>query len=219
VVAARENDEPGPVGELLVNLSDTLDRCRRFERTKTVLLEAQDSFRSVGEPYILTEGMGELSTAELGLGNLAEAHRLAEDSLALARHGPPWHVASCTSKLAAVAQAEGDPEWASLLWSDSIQRFQAIGERRHIPRGLEGLAHAAALTGDPERAATLLGAAAAIREQTGVPLPPVEQPAYDATLERVRSALTPTELAARWDTGSAMLLAAAVDFAIAGVER
>ena len=57
---------------------------------------------------------------------------------------------------------------------------------------------------DGERAARLLGAAAALREGTGTPRPPIECTEFDRRLDAVRSALGEARFAAAWSAGRAM---------------
>jgi hypothetical protein len=56
---------------------------------------------------------------------------------------------------------------------------------------LEGLAGAAAASGEYERAAELDGARDALRAHTGVLLPPIYPAGYARTLATIRAALTP----------------------------
>jgi hypothetical protein len=74
---------------------------------------------------------------------------------------------------------------------------------------------AAAGTGWAERAARLLGAAAAAREATGALLPPVEQPDHDATVQAARVALGEAAFATAWAAGQALTLDEAVAEALA----
>jgi hypothetical protein len=59
---------------------------------------------------------------------------------------------------------------------------------RSVALALEGLAGAHSLAGAPERAARLLGTAAATRERTGAPHPRAEHGDVDRVSARVRAA-------------------------------
>jgi hypothetical protein len=65
---------------------------------------------------------------------------------------------------------------------------------------LEGLAGAAAASGEYERAAELDGARDALRAQTGVLLPPIYPAGYARTLATIRAALTPAVLPQQFST-------------------
>jgi hypothetical protein len=69
-------------------------------------------------------------------------------------------------------------------------------------------------TGIAEDAAKLFGAAAALRELLGAPLPPVEQATYEARLAAVRSRLKEDDFATAWKDGEAMDVDEAVAFAL-----
>jgi hypothetical protein len=61
---------------------------------------------------------------------------------------------------------------------------------------------------EPERAARLWGAAEALRDSLGLPLPPNEHPEYDRSLAAVREALGQETFARAWAAGRAMTLEA-----------
>ena len=65
--------------------------------------------------------------------------------------------------------------------AESLALRREMGERLGIAECLEELAAVAAGSGEPARAARLLGAAEAIRMAIGAPLPPYDRPAHEAT--------------------------------------
>jgi hypothetical protein len=75
---------------------------------------------------------------------------------------------------------------------------------------LEGFAHVAGAEGDAERAARLFGAAEALREALGAPLPPVERAHYDRSVAATRAALGEEAFAAAWAEGRALSLEQAI---------
>jgi hypothetical protein len=89
---------------------------------------------------------------------------------------------------------------------------------------MEGMAQAAAaeaagpVPGDDQhrkqRAARLFGAAAALREAIGAPLPPVEHAAYDRSVAALRAALPEAAFAAAWAEGRRMTVDQAIDTAL-----
>jgi hypothetical protein len=64
----------------------------------------------------------------------------------------------------------------------------------------------AVLRGQPERAARLFGAAAALRDASGVELPASEREDHDRDLTDVRARLDSVAFAAAWAAGRAMTL-------------
>jgi hypothetical protein len=96
----------------------------------------------------------------------------------------------------------------------SLALRRALGEPLGIAQCLEGLA----LTADRDRAAwaaRLLGAAEAIRERLGAPLPPVDRPEHDAAVAAARAALGDDGFAAAWAAGRTMTIDAATVDALA----
>ena len=65
--------------------------------------------------------------------------------------------------------------------------------------------------GQPERAATLFGAAAKVRERLGAPLPPVFRPPHDSAVAALREALGEPAFAMAWANGQTLSIDEAVD--------
>jgi DNA-binding NarL/FixJ family response regulator len=94
-----------------------------------------------------------------------------------------------------------------------------MGGAGGIPKRLEALATVAAGRGQgaagARRATRLLGAAAAARQRIGAPLPPVDRPGHEATMQAARAALGERAFAAAWAMGQALGLEEAVAEALA----
>jgi len=71
---------------------------------------------------------------------------------------------------------------------------------------LVGMARVAAVQGRPGRAARLLGASAALREEIGAPLSPIARVDHDHASNAAREALGQDEFEAAWAEGHAMSL-------------
>jgi non-specific serine/threonine protein kinase len=80
--------------------------------------------------------------------------------------------------------------------------------------GLEGLAAAAALDGEAQRAAQLLGAAAALHESVGFVLEPDQALVVDPAVDRARTQLGEEAFAATWEAGRALTLEQAIAYAL-----
>jgi hypothetical protein len=80
---------------------------------------------------------------------------------------------------------------------------------------LEGLGWVAQVEGQPARAARLLGAVAAVRQATEIPLSPFLVPLQRQAEEGGRAALGAAAFAAAWAAGQALSLEEAVAFALA----
>jgi hypothetical protein len=79
-----------------------------------------------------------------------------------------------------------------------------VGDKAALAGCLEGLAGVAATAGGAARAARLLGAADALRQAIGAPLPVAYQTDVDRYLARARAALDPAAFSAAWTAGRAL---------------
>ncbi|MFI2212694.1 BTAD domain-containing putative transcriptional regulator [Streptomyces sp. NPDC020141] len=135
--------------------------------------------------------------AELGLGlgarrrgDPAAAERYLRRCLAWNRErGAASAVALVLAELGFVAEARGDAAGARALHREGLAAARTVRDPRAVALALEGLAGAEALDGRAERAAALLGAAAAARESAGAPLPPAERGDVDRITAVVRASL------------------------------
>jgi hypothetical protein len=91
-----------------------------------------------------------------------------------------------------------------------------LGRWLEIAESLEGLARLAGDGGRMERAARLLGAAEAIRDALGAPLPPVRRAEYEQCVAEARAALGEEALAAAWAQGKALSVDQAIADALDG---
>src|SRR5206468_3788189 len=116
-------------------------------------------------------------------------------------------IALLLTDLGSVAQARGDIVRAAQLHSESLALSWKIGDKRRVAFCLEGLAAGAR---QPLRAATLFGAAEALREEIGAPLPPAERADYE---RHVAAACVGDRamFAAAWAEGGRMPIAQVVE--------
>ena len=111
--------------------------------------------------------MGHRATGELDL-----AEECAEEARNIYRAAgvPPGEVLALAS-LGFVAARRGDVEAARLRHDEALALAREMEDQRSIALAYEGLASVAVLEGDGARAATLLGAADALRSQGGADRP------------------------------------------------
>ncbi|MFI6712052.1 AfsR/SARP family transcriptional regulator [Nonomuraea sp. NPDC050478] len=104
------------------------------------------------------------------------------------------------AELGFAAEQRGDAETALALHREGYDA--ALGEPRAEALALEGLAGAYSLAGDPGRAATLLGRAAALREAVGTPLAHGERHDVDRITARTLAALGEERFHQAYGSGS-----------------
>jgi predicted ATPase/class 3 adenylate cyclase len=134
----------------------------------------------------------------------ATASSLFEESLAVQRElGDKAGIAHSLSHLGRVAAIQGDYTAAHPLYKESLGIAREAGDKELVASGLEGLAGVVAAQGEPAWAARLWGAAEAVREVIGVPIPPVERANYERAVAAARAQLGKKAFAAAWAEGRA----------------
>jgi non-specific serine/threonine protein kinase len=166
--------------------------------------EALARYRELGEKRGAAACLHNLGYMELCQGDLVAARDRYQQALALMREVQDLgHVAYTLSDLAIVAVRDGRAADAVPLLREALRHAAELGDRARGVYALDATAELAAACGHAERAARLCLAAAAVREEIGAPLVPIEQRVRDQLLARVRGALTPQRwaAAAAWEGG------------------
>jgi tetratricopeptide (TPR) repeat protein len=125
-----------------------------------------------------------------------------------------WGIASALSDLASLSSDQGNNFEARRLYGESIKVFQDLGHKRGIARALECLAVSAAAQSKAEQSLHWAGAAAALRQQLGVPPVPAEQRRLEKALEFARRTLGNAVGLTAWMEGWAMPLDQAIQEAL-----
>ncbi|TDD81909.1 BTAD domain-containing putative transcriptional regulator [Actinomadura rubrisoli] len=110
-------------------------------------------------------------------------------------------IAFLHAELGFVAEQRGDAAAALALHTKSLAAARTIGDPRAIALALEGLAGARSLAGEHAPAARLLGAAAALRDSAGAPLPPGERGDVDRVTGRIQAALGVSTFTTEYERG------------------
>lgn len=118
------------------------------------------------------------------------------------------------SNLGDIARLQGDDEGAAGRYQESLALFREIGDKRGVSFCLEGMAEVACTEREYERAARLFGAAVALREAIGAPLPAAERKDYESNLAAARAGLSDETFVKLWRQGRQMKLDAAIAYAL-----
>ena len=172
--------------------------------------------------YQELENKGGIASSLLQLGHVARnqdddgaARSYYEESLALFQEvGNEGGIAHALHNLGHVARSEGHYDTARLHYEEALAMFRKLGNKAGIAYSLEGFAGLAGAQGQSERAVRLRGAAEALRETIGVPLPAVDRAKYDHYVETARAALGEEASAAVWAEGCKMTMEEAIEFAL-----
>jgi predicted ATPase/class 3 adenylate cyclase len=171
-------------------------------RVSMLLEEARALNREVGDK----EGMAVLCTLSawfaLSQGDTAAARSLVEEGLILYREmGHQEGTAESLTMLARVEAYQGNYAAARTLYEESLMIAQDMDDKELIASSLEGLAGVAAVQGEPARAVRLWGAAEALREVIGAPLPPIERVDYERLVAKARVQLGEEAFTSAWAQG------------------
>jgi predicted ATPase/DNA-binding CsgD family transcriptional regulator len=121
-----------------------------------------------------------------------------------------WGMSVSLVRLGYAARDRGETARAVALFTEGLALVAELGDRRIIALALDGVAGLAIAWGQPERAARLFGAAAALREASGLPVDPAHRAAHSRDVVAARAALGEDAFAAGWATGAALPLPMAV---------
>lgn len=148
-------------------------------------------------------------------GDFLKARGLHSEALAVRRgFGDNWLIAQSHYNLGNIARSLGDFDLAFRELRTSLELNRELGTRHHLAECLEAFGALAAVQEDAARAARLLGAADALRETMGAPLPVYARAEYDRHMAQVRARLDRAAWNTAWNEGRAMSLERAADYAL-----
>jgi len=169
------------------------------------LQEGQSIVSKLGARYWIAYCAWLGSLIALTEGDITQAESLAQESLALMREiGIPWFVAFALYVLGRVETQRNDLPAAVSWYQQSLSLTLELGDRYITPYNLLGLADVLAAQGEPTRAAELWGAAEALLEAGGFPVPALDRATYEQGVAAVRVQLGEPAFASAWATGRAM---------------
>jgi tetratricopeptide (TPR) repeat protein len=159
-------------------------------------------YRDLGDQMGAAYALDTLGMAFHKHGDHGQARRVLEQSLEILRAlGDQVGIALLLTDLGLVAQAQGDQARAGRLHREGLALAWKIGDKRRAAFCLEGLA--VAVGQQPRYAARLFGAAEALREAIGSPLPHAERATYERDVATLRAA-DPGAFDAAWAEGRAI---------------
>jgi tetratricopeptide (TPR) repeat protein len=177
------------------------------------------------EALVIGSDLGDVFGIAWALTNLGRiAHALGDDiqaqnyyaqSLASFRElGHRRDIAHVYLELGRVARTQGQAAQAREYYAGSLTLFGELMDKQRIPECLEGIADLASEARQPVHAARLFGAAEALRESAGVPLPPVHRADYERARAAARAALDELAWRTAWAEGRALLMQQAIAYAL-----
>jgi tetratricopeptide (TPR) repeat protein len=162
---------------------------------------------------VLLSNLGEIAQRQ---GDLDRAMTLYAEALPLFQElGDRRNIAATLGTIGEVELARGNVTGGRVLLADSLTMFNEVGDKEEIARRLEVLAGFAVDQEQAEVAASLLGGAAALRDQIGAPLATVYRADYERWVATTRKALGELAFAATWEAGKALPIDQAIAEAVA----
>ena len=208
----RELGDHVSVGSSLMSLGTVALNRGEYERARELFEESLALCRELGDKLNIASALGNLGVVAYYHGNYDRAAGLLEEGLVLWREvGGERGIATTLAVLGRVVHAQGDQERAGGLFRESLSLYAKQGDKRGTAWSLEGLARVAGARGEPERTARLFGAADALREAIGDPLPPRDRIDYERGVNAVRALLDEQCFAAAWAQGRGMTLEQAIE--------
>jgi predicted ATPase/serine/threonine protein kinase len=168
VELARASGRPEILAGAMSNLADIDAAMGDFSLARALYLDAMRLFEESGDSENAAWALSHQADLSIREGDAAQARTLLHQTLERFRRLKfPLGIASCLHDLARLAVECGDPAEARILCREALQIY-GPDNRAELPRVLDSLVCIAKQTGAPQRALTLAGAAAALRERCNV---------------------------------------------------
>ena len=193
-------EELAPVYEELLPLSEELE-----EWSQVAYLAAN---------YASSLSIDEPAAADPWLERARESARRSQDPAAIA------FAATTRGRIFGrrgdLGEARRSFDEAEALYRETISAWLSLGQGGVVANQLESVAYLALRRGDPSQAATLLGAAEAIRERSDAPMLPDERVEHRAEVERLRGAADRELVGRAWGEGRALSMEDATALVLVG---
>ena len=227
-----DHDEAGRLFRESLALSRELGDARRSAYTQTnlallasvsgqyaeaepLLVECATLARTLDDAALLAVNLGNLAIVVHARGDGDRAARLFEESLTLARDvGNGFLTSEVLSARSRAECKDGNLESAEASLIESLTIAGDLNHPDAATQALEGFAELAVAKHAPKRAATILGTAGRLREETGLALSVHEDREHKRVAAAARAALGDAAFDQAWREGSAMGLEEAVRYAL-----
>ncbi len=207
-------DTAGAAGALYrlgMSLSDYGDHLG----AEPLLKESLEMARAMGDQALTSAVMGMLGHVIFRQGRLPEARATLERALATGREAnDKWAACFARWSLGNLALTEGDVATASAVFREGMPVILGMGNRWGVAYGLESFGYLAAAMQQFDRAARLLGAAQALREAIGAPLPPANTGIFEHVAGQLQLALGEDAFPRLWAEGRTLSLEEAASYAM-----
>jgi tetratricopeptide (TPR) repeat protein len=175
---------------------------------EAALMEASLAlWRELGDAWGTARALNNLGYEAYLQGDFARAATLLNEGVTLAREaGDRSALGYILDSRGVLAEAQGELERAADLSQEALVLVQEIGNLVVLGFTLSSLADIAARKGKAASAARMWGAASALRESIGAPLPLEEEERFAGPVAATREVLGEDAFAAAWEEGRAQPL-------------
>jgi predicted ATPase len=198
----RELGDLKAIARSLSNLANVVKLQGDFDLARSLYGEGLAIFRGLRDRAGVAWSLNYQGDVARDQGDSAAARMLYEQALGIFRElDDRWSSAGTLADLGNLAREQRNYPAAHSLYQESIKIFQELDHKRGIARLLECFACSAAAQFHAERSLRLAGAAAALRQNIGVPLAPAEQVKLEASLDPARRAISNAAGTTAWLEG------------------
>jgi predicted ATPase/class 3 adenylate cyclase len=203
------------MASVLSNLGIVAEYEADFPLSRSLHEQALALRTELGDRWAIANSMTNLGMIATLEGRNEEARTRFEDAMRLnSEVGDNWRVVVCHNNLGNACRGLGDYAAARDEYAESLRAHLEHDDKWALAFLLEDVGRLAALTGEPERALELLGAADAIREQIGSPRSAGLDQAILTDVEPAIAILTPVRQSAARARGGTFDPARAIDVAL-----
>ncbi len=199
------------IAQLLHDLGSVAAHLGEHGRARDLYEESLDLRRTIGDRVGSAVSLHNLGRVAYRQEDYATAWALLQESLAI------WHNAGhrdsagmVLTNLGLVVCRQGEHAQARSLLRQGLALHREFGDKRRIAFSLEAFGSLAVAQEKGARGARLFGAAEALRESLGSPLPPADRPDYDRGVAAARAGIGEDAFTAAWAEGRGMTLDEAV---------
>jgi tetratricopeptide (TPR) repeat protein len=210
----RELDDKLQIANLLNNLGILARHRGDYQEARRLQTQGLEIRQEIGDRFGLAHSLTNLGIIAMNMGDFEAARKYSEDALKIYRDiGSKFYIANELDNLGNVARTQGDLEAARQYYSENLSLNRELGDGRAIAYSLEGIGSLAALSGQSIRALCLAGAASALREKMGAPLPENDRLKLEERIAAARRELSEKAQTAAWERGRQMDVEEASEYA------
>jgi len=211
----RELDDARMSANVQTNLALLALARGQYADAEPLLVECATLARTLDNAHLLAVNLGNLAIVVRARGDAERAASLFEESLTLARDvGDSFLTSEVLSAMGRAECREGNLESAEANLVESLTIAGDLTNPDAAAQALEGFAELAVAKNALKRAATILGAAARLREEIGLRISVHEECEHKRAAAAARAALGDDAFDQAWREGSAMDLEDAVRYAL-----